>query len=161
MFDALDDNDSDLDSEDADAVSLPERDAPYTPIETSFHHARLLSPSIATSSGSSTTQTQTQTQTFRYPKPVIRHNKDSDPFAQLLAGSREMTLRMTLTRPDLRADEQALYAKTTGDDPLALEHLPPSKSEGDIWDTMPKDRGIVRKFWRKMSGRGCSKSTMA
>jgi hypothetical protein len=151
VFDALDDNDSDFDSEDADAISLPERDAPYTPMEASFQHARLLSPSIATSSRSSTARIHQQA--YRYPKPVIRHDKESEPFAQLLAGSREMTLRMTLTRPDLRADEQALYAKTTGDDPLALEHLPPSKSEADIWDTMPKDKGIVKKFWRKMSGK--------
>ena len=159
VFDALDDDDSSDTDTDADAISLPERDAPYTPITPSFHHARLLSPSIADSPDSSTAQIQTQT--YRYPKPVIRHDKDSEPFAQLLAGSREMTLHMTLTRPDLRADEQALYAKTTGDDPLALEHLPPSKSEADIWDTMPKDRGIVKKFWRKVSGRGRSRSTIS
>lgn len=44
---------------------------------------------------------------------------------------REMTLRMTLTRPDLRADEDQLYGwqgsssspKTSRDDPLALEDL--------------------------------------
>lgn len=44
--------------------------------------------------------------------------------------NREMTLRMTLTRPDLRADEDQLYGwqqpaapKTPKDDPLALEDL--------------------------------------
>lgn len=48
--------------------------------------------------------------------------------------NREMTLRMTLTRPDLRADEDQLYGwqqqgssspKSTSvkDDPLALEDL--------------------------------------
>ena len=47
--------------------------------------------------------------------------------------NREMTLRMTLTRPDLRADEDQLYGwqgsasnsspKTSKDDPLALEDL--------------------------------------
>lgn len=43
--------------------------------------------------------------------------------------NREMTLRMTLTRPDLRADEEQLYGwqspppKTSRDDPLALEDL--------------------------------------
>ena len=148
VFDALDD-DEDSDCGD-DAVSLPERETPYTPVDTSFHEARLLSPSTVAASS-------TSSNAHRYPKPVIRHDKDSEHFAQLLAGGREMTLRMTLTRPDLRADEQALYAKTTGDDPLALEHLPPTKSEADIWDTMPKDQGIVKKFWRKFSGKGGSR----
>lgn len=147
VFDALDD-DEDSDCGDS-AVSLPEREAPYTPLATAFHDSQLLSSTVATSLASSNVH--------RYPKPVIRHDKDSEPFAQLLAGGREMTLRMTLTRPDLRADEQALYAKTTGDDPLALEHLPPTKSEADIWDTMPKDRGIMRKFWNRVSGRRCSR----
>ena len=64
-----------------------------------------------------------------------------------------MTLRMTLTRPDLRANEKALYASTTGDDPLALEHLPPTKREEEIWDSLPKNRSVVRRFWRKVSGR--------
>jgi hypothetical protein len=42
---------------------------------------------------------------------------------------REMTLRMTLTRPDLRAKEEELYGwqrPIVGKDPLALEDLPPA-----------------------------------
>lgn len=140
LFDALDDDD------DAESTtSLPERDAPYTPMDSVFNHdAALLSPSVATSSGSSNTL---------FPKSTVRHHT-SEPFAQLLAGSREMTLRMTLTRPDLRADEKALYANTTGDDPLALEHLPPTKKEADIWDQLPKERGTLKKFWKRVSGKG-------
>ena len=140
LFDALDDDD------DAESItSLPERDAPYTPIHSVFNHdAMLLSPSEATSSGSNSTL---------FPKPTVRHNA-SEPFAHLLAGSREMTLRMTLTRPGLRADEKALYANTTGDDPLALEHLPPTKKEAEIWDQLPKERGTLKKFWRRVSGKG-------
>ena len=145
LFDALDSDESSSD----DAASLPERDCPCTPIDSAFHtDATLLSPSVATSSRSSSTL---------FSKPTLhqqqQHHHASEPFAQMLAGSREMTLRMTLTRPDLRADEKALYAHTTGDDPLALEHLPPTKKEADIWDTLPKDRGVVRRFWRKVSGR--------
>lgn len=140
IFDNLDLSDDN----DSDAASLPERDAPYTPMDAAFHtDAILLSPSDATSSESSNTL---------YSRPTVRHYT-SDPFAQLLAGSREMTLRMTLTRPDLRADEKALYAHTTGDDPLALEHLPPTKNEADIWDTLPKDQSVVKRFWRKVSGK--------
>ncbi|CAF9920047.1 hypothetical protein IMSHALPRED_004802 [Imshaugia aleurites] len=140
LFDALDDND------DAESTtSLPERDAPYTPTHGVFNHdAMLLSPSVATSAGSTSTL---------FPKPTVRHHNASEPFAQLLAGSREMTLRMTLTRPDLRADEKALYANTTGDDPLALEHLPPAKKEAEIWDQLPKERGTLKKLWRRVSGR--------
>ncbi|KAF2146622.1 uncharacterized protein K452DRAFT_294175 [Aplosporella prunicola CBS 121167] len=52
-------------------------------------------------------------------------------YAQALSGSREMTLRMTLTRPDLRADEDCLYGWQEGakDDPLALEELPPESDD--------------------------------
>ena len=144
LFDALDSTD-----DNDETTSLPERDYPYTPVDDKFHSdATLLSPSDAASSGSGSTL-------FTKPayKPVIRHNQGSEPFAQLLAGSREMTLRMTLTRPDLRADEKALYASTTGDDPLALEHLPPAKKEEDIWDSLPKDRNVVKRIWRRVSGR--------
>ena len=136
LFNALDDDDDDAES----TTSLPERDAPYTPMLSVFKHdATLLSPPVATSPVFSSTL---------FSKPTVRHHT-STPFAQLLAGSREMTLRMTLTRPDLRADEKALYANTTGDDPLALEHLPPTKKEADIWDQLPKEHGTLRKFWKK------------
>lgn len=140
LFDALDDDD------DAESTtSLPERDAPYTPMDSVFNHdSTLLSPSLATSAGSSSTL---------FPKSAVRHHT-SEPFAKLLAGSREMTLRMTLTRPDLRADEKALYANTTGDDPLALEHLPPTKNEADIWDQLPKERGTLKRLWSRVSGKG-------
>jgi hypothetical protein len=43
--------------------------------------------------------------------------------------NREMTLRMTLTRPDLRANDEELYGwrkQLPDDDPLALEELPPA-----------------------------------
>lgn len=73
-------------------------------------------------------------------------------------GNREMTLRMTLTRPDLRADESQLYGwKKEASDPLALEPLPPM-SDADAgmgpFDIPPwardEDPGLVRKLWRKV-----------
>ena len=170
LIDALDDDDDDDEGLMGDTASLPERSTHYSPVDSTFNNSVLLSPSIATSCGSSQTlfaplpapnqpyhTTSPQYTIPRKPNPVskpinIRHDSH-EPFAQLLAGSREMTLRMTLTRPDLRADEKALYAHTTGDDPLALEHLPPAKREGEIWDTMPKERGFVGRLWRKVSGR--------
>lgn len=140
LFDGLD-GDDDAES----TASLPERDAPYTPINSRFNHdAMLLSPSEATSCCSSSTL---------FSKSTVRHHT-SEPFAQMLAGGREMTLRMTLTRPDLRADEKALYASTTGDDPLALEHLPPTKKVADIWDQLPKESGALKKFWKRVSRKG-------
>ena len=76
--------------------------------------------------------------------------KSTEPYPQLLSSSREMTLRMTLTRPDLRANNQGVrYAK--GDDPFALEQLPPVTQGCNIWDTPTKSSGI-RKLWRKVSG---------
>lgn len=74
--------------------------------------------------------------------------RTSEPYANVLAGSREMTLRMTLTRPDLRAEEPQIY--DTSDDPFALEDLPPIKNAEDIWDDPPKE-GMVKKLWHKMS----------
>ena len=60
--------------------------------------------------------------------PIVIPRTRPDQFAQSSACNREMTLRMTLTRPDLRADEEALYGwQRNGknpNDPLALEELP-------------------------------------
>ena len=163
IFDALDDPDDD------DTVSLPERDLPYTPLDTQFADAHftdtyLLSPSEAPSSAGSA---------FFPAKPLqktVRHHIEFEDPAQSgkdreIPGNREMTLRMTLTRKDLRADEAAPYdpANKTSDrpDPLALEHLPTSSGPGmtalpaDIWDTLPpvKEGGVLKRVWRKVSGK--------
>lgn len=62
-----------------------------------------------------------------------------------------MTLRMTLTRPDLRKDDPPLYKIDS--DPLALQDLPPINDSSDIWESQPKG-GIVKKLWHKMSRKG-------
>lgn len=88
------------------------------------------------------------------PPPMTGHYPLTSP------GNREMTLRMTLTRPDLRADESQLYGwkkETTYADPLALEPLPPA-SESDAgmgpFDMPPwardEEPGLVRKLLRKV-----------
>lgn len=56
-----------------------------------------------------------------------------------------MTLRMTLTRPDLRADERILYPSS---EPLALDDLP--AMDGGSASPKPKDANVVRKFWQKV-----------
>ena len=50
-------------------------------------------------------------------------------------GAREMTLRMTLTRKDLRADERLLYPEQA-----------PEAWEG--WGVEKEDSGLLKKFWR-------------
>jgi len=86
------------------------------------------------------------------PTHMARHYPLTSP------GNREMTLRMTLTRPDLRADEGQLYGwKKETPDPLALEPLPPM-CDADTgmgpFDIPPwvrdEDPGLVRKLWRKV-----------
>jgi len=132
LFDTLDDGD--------DVASLPEKDLSNSrsnnTTPTKLHHHP------------STNQASTD------PKSpslnVTTGLKPTEPYAQLLSGSREMTLRMTLTRPDLRATEKVQYAK--GDDPLALQQLPPVTHGRDIWDTPSRNSGRVRKLWRKVSG---------
>lgn len=75
--------------------------------------------------------------------------RNPELYPHFLAGTREMTLRMTLTRPDLRAHENRLHARET--DPLALEHLPPvTEGVGDVWDSHPRD-GVVKRIWQKLS----------
>lgn len=92
--------------------------------------------------------------------------------------NREMTLRMTLTRPDLRADEDALYGwqnqsqqqqqKSTAkaivqDDPLALEELVLSDDQtgtkGPFY-VKPKPRGsLVTRLLKRASLKGRTHTT--
>ncbi|KAF1969187.1 hypothetical protein BU23DRAFT_591736 [Bimuria novae-zelandiae CBS 107.79] len=80
--------------------------------------------------------------------------------------NREMTLRMTLTRPDLRADEEQLYGwqgqgqaqKTIKDDPFALEDLPLSDdmngTKGPFY-IKPKPHGsLVSRLFKRASKKG-------
>lgn len=76
--------------------------------------------------------------------------------------NREMTLRMTLTRPDLRADEEQLYGwqgqKNTKDDPFALEDLPLSDdmngTKGPFY-VKPKPHGnLVSRLFKRTSKKG-------
>ncbi|KAL8731118.1 MAG: hypothetical protein Q9166_003646 [cf. Caloplaca sp. 2 TL-2023] len=138
-----------FDSDSDNAESLPEVDTPNTPSDAVFfRNAHCLPTSKPTSSDVDRP----------FPKPAARlHAKTSDHPPQhppyVVAGSnREMTLRVTLTRPDLRASEDLLYG--SGDnDPLALEHLPSPVVGNDIWDQGKEEAGTVKKFWRRVSRR--------
>ncbi|MCJ1397334.1 hypothetical protein MMC11_000526 [Xylographa trunciseda] len=129
-----DDNASlDKDVEGGDTASLTEPNSPETPLDSVFRPSDRLSSAIPPSS--------------EQVRPHMWHTA-SDPYVHGRAGDREMTLRMTLTRPDLRADESLLYPK--GDDPLALEHLPMTDGN-DVWTRASKEGGMVRKLWRRIS----------
>ena len=85
----------------------------------------------------------------RKPNVMVNH------YPVELPGTREMTLRMTLTRPDLRDDEGSSHGKN--DDPLALEPLPPPSHDSGIsaydmppWCRDNADQGLVKKIWRKV-----------
>lgn len=72
---------------------------------------------------------------------------------RLLPGNREMTLKMTLTRPDLRTESPTPPQSSAQEDPLQLAALPPADRNQRIWDTDLNDRGVVKKMWRKLRGR--------
>ncbi|MCJ1432990.1 hypothetical protein MMC27_002349 [Xylographa pallens] len=121
------------DPEGGDTASLPEPDSPETPLDPVFRPSERLPNMIPPSR--------------QQVRPHMWHTA-SDPYVHGRPGDREMTLRMTLTRPDLRADESLLYPK--GDDPLALEHLPITDTN-DVWTKPGKEGGMVKKLWRRIS----------
>lgn len=121
---------------DSDTISLPQ--TPCTPAFRDPHFP------------SSRTTNSIDADSLHARKPPAK------PYAHVLSGTREMTLRMTLTRPDLRRDDDhpdSIYGE--GDeDPLTLEHLPSLGFGGDIWDSLPLREGVVKKLWQKVSRKG-------
>jgi hypothetical protein len=69
---------------------------------------------------------------------------------QRLPGNREMTLKMTLTRPDLRTESPTPSQKSHQEDPLQLAALPPADRSQHIWDSDLDEQGMVKKMWRKL-----------
>lgn len=69
-----------------------------------------------------------------------------------LPGNREMTLKMTLTRPDLRTESPTPSQTSQPEDPLQLAALPPPDRNQHIWDDLD-DQGMVKKMWRKLRRR--------
>ena len=160
----LDGSDSDTDD---DVESLPEMDAPHTPSDAIFfrntHRLPISKPSSSDIdrpfSSSKASGRFNVRQSEQQPQHHHHHHNHNQPYA-LPSCNREMTLRMTLTRPDLRASEDLLYGTTStttasdNNDPLALEHLPAAVDASDIWDQgRNENAGAVKKFWRKVSRR--------
>ncbi|ROT39733.1 hypothetical protein SODALDRAFT_136681 [Sodiomyces alkalinus F11] len=97
----------------------------------------------------------------------------SKPSIDCGSASREMTLRMTLTRPDLRANEEQIYgwqkdnskdAQPGRNSPTRLlrdEHnaVPSDASKDgiekqlaamDAWDTQGSESGVMKRFWNRV-----------
>lgn len=91
-------------------------------------------------------------------KPMLV--KQPDSYAHSMAGGREMTLRMTLTRPDLRADESTIYGWQRCKSPLSEESSTTVFDEKDEmrgplggldgWGPIDKENGVVKRFWSKV-----------
>ncbi|KAL8779183.1 MAG: hypothetical protein Q9213_007069 [Squamulea squamosa] len=146
-------NPSFLDSTDSDsdeAESLPEMDTPNTPSDATFFRNNFRLPH------SKPTSSESNPAPF---KPIAKPNlKDIEPPSSqrqpniIARCNREMTLRMTLTRPDLRAREDLLYG--SGDsDPLALEHLPSPMAGNEMWEPSKEGGRTVKNLWRRVSRR--------
>lgn len=135
VFDALDCPSDD----EADASSLPEID-PITPSSAVFQSMPRL-PTLQCTSNESSADLKSDL------KPKLRYLSPEPPSTP--TSRREMTLRMTLTRPDLRA--RGLDGAEESD-PLALAELPPARNGRTIWDTAPREKGW-RRVWRRVSGR--------
>lgn len=74
------------------------------------------------------------------------------PALRRVPGNREMTLKMTLTRPDLREQSSPSVSPTSAEDPLKPEELPPvTDSYPDIWDESDSEQqNVMKKMWRRL-----------
>ncbi|KAL9579562.1 MAG: hypothetical protein Q9212_005039 [Teloschistes hypoglaucus] len=140
-----------FDSDSDDRESLPEISIPNTPPDGMFFRNphRLPTPKPPSS--------DLERPFWKLPgrlnvKPVDpQYGQHHQPYV-VPGCNREMTLRMTLTRPDLRASDELLYG--TGDnDPLALEQLPLPSTRDDIWEQPKETGGTMKNFWKKLSKR--------
>ncbi|OBT84989.1 hypothetical protein VE02_06677 [Pseudogymnoascus sp. 03VT05] len=148
-----------------DDVSMPDIDSPLTPMDGSFQASRGSHGRLMSLGGSGADE-------FLHlgiRKPMLHKHHESYSLAS--AGSREMTLRMTLTRPDLRADEGTLYGwqgqghglglgiKEKNKSQITLDSLPMEEKlpimrgplEGpDGWGLHDKDDSVVKRLWNRV-----------
>ncbi len=137
-----------------DDSSIMEPESPATPSDDVFkhQHSRLIPASTV--------------ETGMGRKPMHRQ---PESYSLASTGNREMTLRMTLTRPDLRAQDEVVYgyqAKERSKSPLTMPALSTESEvvgasvmrgpfEGeDGWGPTPKDNGVVKRLWNKVKRPG-------
>ncbi|RDL38308.1 Uncharacterized protein BP5553_02648 [Venustampulla echinocandica] len=139
-----------------DDVSMMDPESPITPMAIDGFHPE--QPAPLSEYGAKPTQDSADYSHLGITKPVLV--KQPDGYAQAMAGNREMTLRMTLTRPDLRADETALYGWQSRKG--SLREASPSIAEPekfevrgpfgglDGWGPVEKENGVVKRLWNKV-----------
>jgi hypothetical protein len=137
-----------------DDVSMNDPDSPITPLYSELRsQSRAMVTPVTGGSKSSADYTH-----LGISKPTLV--KQPESYAQAMAGNREMTLRMTLTRPDLRADESTIYGWQATKSPLREGSLTLEDDEkfavkgpfggNDGWGLMDKEDGVVKRFWNKV-----------
>lgn len=160
-----------------DDNSLIEPDSPLTPMgDLSFRPDRNYQPlhSSLPQSSKSNTNSNPNSSDFSHlgiTKPMLI--KQSGEYAQAMAGNREMTLRMTLTRPDLRADDNMIYGWQNKEKDLEKEKekeregVPPMDEKFDVkgpfggpdgWGP-PEEReeGVVKRIWNRVKSSGAQR----
>ncbi|KAL8653233.1 MAG: hypothetical protein Q9226_003938 [Calogaya cf. arnoldii] len=139
-----------FDSDSDDAESLPEMETPHTPSNATFFHN---APGLPNTKAAFPDLDRPCPKLDTKPRVKQTEPPPAQSQAYAVAGcNREMTLRMTLTRPDLRASEDLLY-RSGDNDPLALEQLPSPIAGNDIWEQGKEGGGSVKKLWRRVSRR--------
>ncbi|EXJ78204.1 hypothetical protein A1O3_09365 [Capronia epimyces CBS 606.96] len=127
-----------LSGDDGDDVDEPDTlYDPRTPDDAVFHmHRQSKKTSVDGSTGSRLFSTR------RHPETYTRG----------VTADREMTLHMTLTRPDLRSPEeiQLVNQKSINDLPLERPELASDGHGISIWDTLPPEESRVKRFLRKL-----------
>ncbi|EER28701.1 hypothetical protein CPC735_039650 [Coccidioides posadasii C735 delta SOWgp] len=115
------------------------------------HNSPPNTSSIASTIVNASHESRSSKQSTRPRLVSITHNN-----AQNMIGNREMTLKMTLTRADLRTTDPSTMTSPSAsenDDPLRLADLPAPDEQLHIWDTPPEDKGVMRKLLRKLRKR--------
>lgn len=124
-----------------DDVSIADSDSPKTPEDTNQHGELPTNPMPKVSKKSAD-----HSSTTSRPRVTGTH---SEPYAQLPLADREMTLHMTLTRPDLRTVSER--HDTPNKMPLSLAELPIADEAVTAWDTLPTSSGKVKKMWKRLT----------
>lgn len=128
----------DYEDDKEEELSLADTESPRTPQDHIFQYSRPSKKSSVERQG--------------VLRPHILRTSP-DPYAQGAPGGREMTLHMTLTRPDLRTDTDIKPSAAKMDDPLKLSDLLLSDERHPIWDTPPEDKSKIKKLWKKLTSR--------
>lgn len=129
-----DDTPSLSDDEDKDSDDF---ESPQTPSAAAFSSAYVLGPSNDSSLDRSS---------FR-PK-VTREIVDS--YVHAPVSNREMTLHMTLTRPDLRSPNDLSSPKDINSTPLEQPPMIFTDSPTTFWDSLPDEESKMKKLFRKL-----------